>query len=205
MAISINPLTFVIHVPRADMSLLQASPEIRSLDVDAFRLELKGLEDDPDYGVFLPKTHNHNTEITLAGITYARTVEILDPYTVEFEDGQYTVSCGGANHNLADVKVANQVSLIINNSAGLIVSGSGVTSQDKTDIATLSAQAVDDLAVDTGIVLTDALKVILAALAGKATGGGTTTISFRNTDDSETVLTLTVDDDGNRSTVVLNP
>jgi hypothetical protein len=39
---------------------------------------------------------------------------------VEFEDGQYTVNCVGANHNISDVKVANQVSLIVNNAAGLI-------------------------------------------------------------------------------------
>jgi hypothetical protein len=120
MAISINPSTHVIYVPKADLTLIQVSPEVRELDVDWFRLELKDLEDDPDYGIFLLKTHDHNTEVALAGLTYARIVEILDPYTVEFEDGQYTVNCVGANHNISDVKVANQVSLIVNNAAGLI-------------------------------------------------------------------------------------
>lgn len=120
MAISINPLTYVIYVPRADLTLLQASPEVRELNVNQFRLWLKDLEDDPDYGIYLYKTHNHNTEVELAGLTYARIIEILPPYTVEFEDGQYTVNCVGANHNISDVKVANQVSLIVNNAAGLI-------------------------------------------------------------------------------------
>jgi len=99
--------------------LTQSSPEVRELNVNAFRLDLKDLEDD-ESGIYLPKTHNHNTEVTLAGLTYARTVEIISPYTVEFEDGQYTVNCIGANHNISDVKVANQVSLIVNNAAGLI-------------------------------------------------------------------------------------
>lgn len=120
MAITIDPLTFVIYVPRADLTLLQASPEVRELDLDWFRLELKDIEDDPSYGIYLYKTHNHNTATTLAGLTYARIIEILSPYTVEFEDGQYTVNCVGANHNVSDVKVANQVSLIVNNAAGLI-------------------------------------------------------------------------------------
>lgn len=120
MAISIDPLTYVIYVPKADLTLVQASPEIRALNVNQFRLWLKDYEDDPDYGIYLYKTHNHNTEVTLSGLTYARIVEVLAPYTVEFEDGQYAVNCSGANHNLADVKVANQVSLIINNAAGLI-------------------------------------------------------------------------------------
>jgi len=119
MAISIDPATFIINIPKADMTLLQSSPEVRELNVNAFRLELKALEDD-EGGIYLLKTHNHNTEVTLAGLTYARTVEIIDPYTVQFEDGQYTVNCTGANHNISDVKVANQVSLIVNNAAGLI-------------------------------------------------------------------------------------
>lgn len=120
MAITINPVTFVIYVPKADLTLIQSSPEVRELNVNWFRLQLKDLEDDPDYGIFLPKTHNHNTEVTLAGLTYARIVEIIAPYTIEFEDGQYTVNCIGANHNISDVKVPNQVSLIVNNAAGLI-------------------------------------------------------------------------------------
>ena len=119
MAISINWSTGVIYVPKADLSLIQASPEIRGLDLNAFRLNLKDLEDD-EGGMGFTKTHNHNTEVLLSGIVYARIIKIIAPYTVEFEDGQYTVSATGANHNLADVKVANQVSLIINSAAGLI-------------------------------------------------------------------------------------
>ena len=119
MAISVNPLTYVIYVPKADLSLVQASPEVRELDVNVFRLWLKDWEDDAE-GIIQQKTHNHSTEIELAGLTYARIVEILDPYTVEFEDGQYTVNCVGGNHNISDVKIANQVSLIVNNAAGLI-------------------------------------------------------------------------------------
>jgi len=119
MAISINWPTGVIYVPKADLTLIQASPEIRALDLNAFRLELKDLEDS-DAGIPFTKTHIHNTEVNLSGIVYARIVSVIAPYTVEFEDGQYAVSCVGANHNLADVKVANQVSLLINNAAGLI-------------------------------------------------------------------------------------
>lgn len=118
--ISINPLTYVIYVPKADLTLIQASPEVRELNVNSFRMWLKDYEDDPDYGIYLYKTHNHNTEVQLAGLTYARIIEILSPYTVEFENGSYTVNCVGANHNISDVKVPNSVSLIVNNAAGLI-------------------------------------------------------------------------------------
>lgn len=119
MAISVDPFTDIIYIPKADLTLVQASPEVRQLDLNAFHLWLRDWEDSSE-GIPRPKTHNHSTEVELSGLNYARIVEILSPYTVEFEDGQYTVNCTGANHNISDKKVANQVSLIVNNAAGLI-------------------------------------------------------------------------------------
>lgn len=134
MAISINWSTGVISVPQADLTSLGGG--IYELDVDEFRLALRALEDD-EAGIVWPVTHTHNTAVDLSGVTYARTVEILSPYTVDFEDGTYTVKCVGANHNIGDVKVVDNVSLLIGNAAGLIqvTSGSGVLPADITDIA----------------------------------------------------------------------
>lgn len=133
MAISINWTTKVITIPQADLTLVSAG--LYELDVDVLRLALKNIEDGEE-GIAFPDTHRHNTAVTLSGVTYARTFEIINGYTVTFEDvgTPYTVRCVGANHNIADVKNVNQVSLIIGNSAGLIVvaSGSGLsTSQDE--------------------------------------------------------------------------
>lgn len=122
MAISINWGTKVIYVPKSDLTLISGS--LYELDVNQFRLDLKNLEDTEE-GMAAPTTHNHNKEVTLAGTTYARAVEIINGYTVTFEDGQYTVRCVGANHNIGDVKNVNQVSLIVNNAAGLIVTSGG--------------------------------------------------------------------------------
>jgi hypothetical protein len=129
--ISINWATKVISVPQADLISLGAGRY--QLDVDAFRLALKDLEDSED-GMGFPDTHRHVTEATLSGATYARQVEIINGYSVEFENGTYQVECVGANHNLGDVKVVNSVSMVIGNSAGLITvsSGSGLsTTQDE--------------------------------------------------------------------------
>jgi len=106
------------------MPIVQSSPEIRELNVDTFRLALKDLEAGVA-GIPWPDTHNHVTETVLSGTTYARIVSILAPYTVEFEDGQYGVRTTGANHNILDVKIANQVSLLTQNSAGMIVTSGG--------------------------------------------------------------------------------
>lgn len=143
MAVTIDWPTKVIDVPQSYLTNLGGG--IYEFDVDQFRLDLRDLEDTEAGMVELP-THNHNTTVTLSGVTYARTVEIINGYTVEFEDtgSPYTVKAVGANHNIADVKVVNQVSMLIGNSAGLIqvTSGSGVLPADIIDIAEASRTAV---------------------------------------------------------------
>lgn len=118
MAVSVNWLTKVINVPQADLTPLGGTKY--EYDVDEFRLALKALEAGAEGMPFLD-THEHTTEKVLSGVTYARFVEIINGYTVEFEDGQYEVQLFGANHNIADVKVQNQVSIIVQNSAGLVI------------------------------------------------------------------------------------
>jgi len=116
MAISIDWGTSVINIPQADLTSLGGSNY--ELNLNTFRLTLKDLEDSADGMGFL-KTHNHNTEITVGGVTLARVIEILDPYTITFEDGQYAVNLIGANSNIGDKINLNQVSVRSSNSAGL--------------------------------------------------------------------------------------
>lgn len=105
------------------MTLVQTMPtEIRQLDLNVFRLELKALENS-DAGMSYPDTHRHNTEVTVGGVTLARVVEIINNYTITFEDGQYAVNLIGANSNVSDVTNVNQVSVRSSNSAGLTSPG----------------------------------------------------------------------------------
>jgi hypothetical protein len=121
MAISIDWTTKVIHVPQADLTHITGT--LYELDTDAFRLALKDLEDGE--GITYPDTHRHNTEVTVAGTTFARVIEIINGYSIEFEDGAYSVRLAGSNNNFFDVEngilVQNQVQVIAQNSAGLIV------------------------------------------------------------------------------------
>lgn len=132
--ISIDPATFVITILQSD--LVHVSGSLYELDVDWFRLQLKDWEDS-EVGVVMPDTHRHNTTVTLSGVTYARSVEVLSPYTVTFEavGPPYRVRCVGANHNISDVQNLNNVSLIIGNSAGLIevATGAGPSAADVAD------------------------------------------------------------------------
>ena len=118
--ISIDWGTKIITVPKAYTTLIQSIPtEIRELPINQFRLDLKALESGFE-GMPHLVTHVHNTEVLLGGIVYARVVEIINGYTVTFEDGQYAVNLTGANSNIGDVINVNQVSVRSQNSAGLI-------------------------------------------------------------------------------------
>jgi hypothetical protein len=129
---------FTISIPQADLTLITGT--LYELDTDAFRLSVKNLEDDQQ-GIVFQDSHRHNTEVTVAGTTFARTLEFLnatnssniDVYEVQFiPDAQYSVRLVGSNNNIFDVEngilVQNQVQVIPTNSAGLIVTeGSGST------------------------------------------------------------------------------
>lgn len=122
MAITVNWITGIISIPKADTTLVQTSPtEIREINLNSFRLILRDLEENPD-GRPWPRTHDHFAPITISGTQLARVVNILDPYTVTFENGTYAVNFVGANTNLADKTNVNSVSIRPNNSAGLVQS-----------------------------------------------------------------------------------
>lgn len=191
MAISVDHLTRVIFVPQADLTLIQG--DIYELNVNQFRLWLKDWEDSVD-GMNMPDTHRHNTEVTLGGVTLARTVEIINGYTITFEDGQYAINLTGANNNLGDVTNVNQVSIRSSNSAGL-------TSQATAEEI---AEAVFNNAVESGFDLTETLRLILATLAGKVSGAGTSTITFRDVNDTKNRVISNVDSNGNRTSVTLD-
>jgi hypothetical protein len=193
MAITINWTTRTIDVPLSFMTFV--SGQTYRLDADVFRLALKDLEDDPE-GMAFPRTHSHNAEVLLSGVTYARVVEVINNYRIMFENTgtPYIIEIVGANHNIGDVtEFDGSYSMVLNNAAGLIVT------QVNVMMAAPTAAEVWQNPVEGATTAEEALRIILAALANKATGGGTGTIAFRDIADTKDRLVLTVDAEGNRS------
>jgi len=124
MAISVDIGTKIIYVPQSYLTFV--SGVSYTLDTNQLRLDLRDWEDSEE-GMIADITHNHATSITLSGVTYARFLEIINGYQVEFEDtgAHYTVICQGTNHNIADVMVLNAANLIVGNSAGLVEIAAG--------------------------------------------------------------------------------
>jgi len=155
--ISIDWKTFVIYIPKVDMTNIQMSPtEIWELDSNAFRLRLKDIEDDADGMGFL-KTHDHNPPVDVGGVTLARVINLLPPYTVTFEDGQYAVNLIGANSNIGDRVNVNQVSVRTSNSAGLVTSAA-IEFGEYGDAVTIDADNTTGKAVEGSIYPTGTLR-----------------------------------------------
>ena len=52
--------------------------------------------------------------------------------------------------------------------------------------------------------LQEMLRIMFAALAGKSSGGGTSTITFRDAADTKNRISATVDSNGNRTAITLD-
>jgi hypothetical protein len=174
MAITVNWTTRIIYVPKGDLTNI--SPGIYRLNINDFRLALKDIEDGE--GMPFLDTHRHNTTVTIGSLTLARVVEIINGYTVTFEDGQYAVELVGANSNIDTVTNVNQVSIRPSNSAGLVQvsSGSGLSSgQDSTltAIAALTSR-LDAMLEDAGAYDRWLITALEQAPAGGGGGGGLT-------------------------------
>ncbi|WP_455363600.1 hypothetical protein [[Eubacterium] cellulosolvens] len=140
MAISLDPATRLISVPQADLTFVSGT--LYSMDTDQFRKDVMALLASEPY-IWMPDAYIHNTEVTVAGTTFARTLEFINSYSVQFENtgSQYSVRLEGSNNNIFDVEngilvPTSLVTVISGNSAGLILNAqSSLQPGDITDIA----------------------------------------------------------------------
>jgi len=98
--------------------------------------------------------------------------------------------------DLADVKVDTAAILADTGTDGVVLKAAG-----------LAADAVDEIldeVVEGTTTLRQAIKIMMSALAAKVSGGGTTTITFRDVGDTKDRITATVDADGNRTAMTLD-
>ncbi|MFA5187042.1 MAG: hypothetical protein WC551_11220 [Patescibacteria group bacterium] len=68
----------------------------------------------------------------------------------------------------------------------------------------IAAADVLAVTVEGSLTLAQSIRLILAVMAGKSTGGGTTEVTFRDTGDTTDRIVATVDADGNRTALTLD-
>jgi len=208
MALSVTWSTKVINVLQADLTSLGG--DVYELDTDQFRKDLNALQASAE-GIVFDTTHEHTAPKTLAGTTFARFIEIINGYTVDFEDGQYQVNLVGSNNNILDVKTVNQVSLAVQNSAGLIQisTGSGLSAAQDTTLTNAGvnvAAILDELDAIEGTASHKMLmRAMFASICAKMdmtdNGDGTYTMHMRNMADTKDRITVTGPLTGGRTTV----
>lgn len=125
MALTVDWQNLIIDVPQSDLTFVSGTTY--ECDTNVLRGQLNALAAS-ELGVAFPVNNRHNTEVTVAGVTYARTIEIVNGWSLRFEDtgADYTIRFVGSNNNLFDVDggilvPTPHVSYIPTNSAGLVV------------------------------------------------------------------------------------
>jgi len=107
----------------------------------------------------------------------------------------------GAPMSVIQTTDYTQVLLAASSSATLAVSGSGVTEQDKLDIA----DAIwENHYIEGGYTAKQLLRVLGATLAGKLSGAAGSTITIRDVADTRDRIVATVDEYGNRTDVIVD-
>lgn len=158
MAISIDFTTKIITIPQADLTLISGS--LYELKTETkFRADINALMDD-ETGIVFDDPILHNTEVSIVGTTYARFIEVINGYSITFENLLMTVRIAESNNNLFDVEAgilndSGNVTVVGQNSAGLIirVSGSGLSAaQDARLKETWQRMGLD---VDNAVVISD--------------------------------------------------
>ncbi len=203
---SVNWVTQVISVPQSDLTLISGT--LYEHDTNEFRKQLNALSDDEE-GMPYPRTHDHQTTYTVAGVTYARKVEIINGYSVEYEDGDYSVRLAGSNNNIWDkengILVKNNVLVIPTNSAGLIETGvSGLTPTESAQLSTVHGELRD---IEGSFHHSHFMRGIMAATCNKSSGanwGQSGTMNFRDVADTKDRLSVQYDAQGNRLVVTVD-
>lgn len=192
MAITMDWDTQVINVPQADLTPLGGGSY--SLDLEQFFRDLRDIEDSEEGIGHLPMVE-HITSVTLSGDTYARVIQIVNGYTVTFEDtgSPYRVFLEGANSNVLDVANLNNVSIAAKNSGGLIAGSGGATAADVWGFVGEGALTMDAM-----------MRIVMAALSGRSSGIGTSQEIYKSVDGLKDRITVDFDANSNRVTVVLD-
>ena len=177
--------------------------------------------DDDSVDNYVPKTgltfSSGELKVAKAGVAYANAANFAT--VVEAGNGYYWYQ-----YSETELNTLGPVALIVEKSdvtadasLGVVVaydpyssSTLGLTNLDaaiSSRLASSNYQDIDDLldftdSVETGLTLRGLFRLLAAALAGKISGGGTTTITIRNAvADTKPRITATVDSSGNRTAI----
>jgi hypothetical protein len=117
VAYTVNWVTKVITIPASDLVLVSGLRY--RLEAPAFTAEIRRLEWEFGGGLWAEQIlERDNTRFDFSGVDYAPFEKVVNGYTIEFVGGMTRVDLLGSNCNIADVLIANGVTVVPSNSAG---------------------------------------------------------------------------------------
>jgi hypothetical protein len=195
MALSFNHGTKRIGVPQVD-----AVPLMMQALINAIREE-----EASERGITYDQIADAAGKDDLGGgVETGITVSLRSTWLLEFASGAYQAAVDGGN--LADGlnRIYNtgspQVVLRSSAAATLITGDGGGTAPT----AQQNAAAVWASVLEGTLTAEQMQRLLLAVLAGKVSGAGTSTERFRDLADTKDRVVVTADESGNRSTVVVD-
>jgi hypothetical protein len=137
VAITIDQGTKRITIPQGDLTFVSGS--LYELNTETFRTTMNDLMDDEAH-IWMDDYAARNAPVTVAGTTFAQTIEIINGWSLQFENLAMTVRLVSSNNNFFDVESGILISsplvnVIGQNSAGLVVSGSGMSAVESQRLA----------------------------------------------------------------------
>jgi hypothetical protein len=161
-------------------------------DVVAFKDAIRDLEDDAT-GMLYDSIITYK-RVDLGGGAYFHAVDFINGYELYFPNaGNYTII---GNINAAIVPVAGVFVDRTKAAAFATVAGSGGGGS--------TPEQIWEHVIENGLSAEEMLRVFMSVLAGKVSGAGTNTEIFRDLADTKNRVTVTADDFGNRSNVVID-
>jgi len=203
VAVTIDWPTQIFSIPQADLLLITGTLYEADTEVDirqAINVIMASEE-----GIVFETPITHNTEVTVAGTTFARFIEMINGYSIIYTpDTQWSVRYVGSNNNLFDIENGilnqNQVQVIPGNSAGLVVisTGSGLSAAQDAKITAIFSE-LDS--IEGGFGHAELMRGIFASIGGLLSGAPTGPIIIKGINGTKTRFDVTVDVNGNRTII----
>lgn len=171
-----------------------------------YRLAMTATEMNADIVAVVTKTSTANAK-TAANILYTVTRQLVDlAYPTTSGRSIDVTATGEVGVDFDNINGTLDSSDIGNNAIGsaqLQTNAIGLSELASGAVEKIANGVLDELVTGT-TSLRQLLKLFAAALAGKSSGGGTTTLTFRNIADDTDVIIATVDSSGNRTAMTLD-
>jgi len=195
---------------QSDITAIKNKTDKLNFNSDATPLVLADVRDVNDAavtGVDDFKADVSNLDVAVSTRSSHSPADVADAVWDELVTDHTTAgSFGAKNQNLVPSENVDDYKADVSGIPADVWSYSTRALTDKTDFE-LSASGIDailDDVLEGTLTVRQAMRIILAAAAGKSTGGGTGTIYFRDLADTKNRIKATVDSNGNRTSVTLD-